>query len=964
MKLFLVFLAISPHFSYSEEKSSNVVCTDPSDCAGKVSLEKFTDKNMIEQMAGLLDSVGGEAEENVVTGQNQEKEEEDMSWWVHLQSQASHLRDSFPGDLIKMYVPEWLNEWIMELSESLHNDDKMKLLGVVAITLVVMWFINMLMVRSSRDRELIAKLAGMDKKLFNANNQLMIAKRGLPSDSVSQIEFDEKVKEKEIEIVESRQALEQARAECEQTKYESGLSVQTLNDRCEELTGQLEVLRREKFEAVENARQTEEMMEEMLQENSENKDSDAQKELLKMVEKLQEQSKGHNIALGKYEKMLKQKEKEIRELGKESKKVKVDEANARLELDKVRTELKEAVEKVEVASKAEEEWKSLTDLLQSQIDEKMVTEDNLETEISSLKSRLAIFKNEAESKEEQLEELQEMVVVLEMKKDGEAAGENDGWDLGEENDMGETGDKGETREVAKLRVQIRKSEEAKNKAELEKNETEVKWKEVEEELKKLKEENELVRNAKEQAVKESEDSTRKLDVLTEFFNKKETKLQKELGIECARSGDLSTDAESANGKLQSAMCELEATQGTLKIIKKELSDQEISLKASVAAEERKAHENWVAARQAERKLVDVQGDMGVLRNRLTTVEANNHALVQRNDELQNTIDQISTTNGFSTLDNSQNGYLTNAVPNILSRSSSGVELNGSALNSETQFQDIKPDKSSLPPLPGLPGFAGALPGMATLPGLSETPSHLPALLPGLMPVTNMMLPMMDSRLPYRGHVVDGRLPPMGHISDTPRSRRNYSPEYDRVSSSTSHYRSYSPTSRMPREDGSPRRSHNKRSSPTWSERSGSPNRSYHNSGGDRRSRHRHSPTRSYHGNTHGMISRDGSPHRSRDASPQRSERGDSSRKSERESMERRMKDERNSHPYNGSFRGNGYEMPGRHMDRSQRNESDLSFVKDDCNGMGSASRARQLQDSDGPKTSSPMEHNEQFRSMI
>merc|ERR1719319_1755813 len=245
-------------------------------------------------MAGLLDSVGGEAEEaeeNVVTGQNQEKEEEDMSWWVHLQSQASHLRDSFPGDLIKMYVPEWLNEWIMDSSESLHNDDKMKLLGVVAITLVVMWFINMLMVRSSRDRELIAKLAGMDKKLFNANNQLMIAKRGLPSDSVSQIEFDEKVKEKEIEIVESRQALEQARAECEQTKYESGLSVQTLNDRCEELTGQLEVLRREKLEAVENARQTEEMMEEMLQENSENKDSDAQKETEEMMEEmLQENS--------------------------------------------------------------------------------------------------------------------------------------------------------------------------------------------------------------------------------------------------------------------------------------------------------------------------------------------------------------------------------------------------------------------------------------------------------------------------------------------------------------------------------------------------------------------------------------------------------------------------------------------------------------------------------------------------
>ena len=38
---------------------------------------------------------------------------------------------------------------------------------------------------------------------------------------------------------------------------------------------------------------------------------------------------------------------------------------------------------------------------------------------------------------------------------------------------------------------------------------------------------------------------------------------------------------------------------------RELDDQEKSLKASVAGEEKKAHENWVAARQAERKLTEL-----------------------------------------------------------------------------------------------------------------------------------------------------------------------------------------------------------------------------------------------------------------------------------------------------------------------------------------------------------------------
>ena len=44
----------------------------------------------------------------------------------------------------------------------------------------------------------------------------------------------------------------------------------------------------------------------------------------------------------------------------------------------------------------------------------------------------------------------------------------------------------------------------------------------------------------------------------------------------------------------------------VRIIRAELEDQERSLKAAVATQEKKAHENWVAARQAERKLTEFQ----------------------------------------------------------------------------------------------------------------------------------------------------------------------------------------------------------------------------------------------------------------------------------------------------------------------------------------------------------------------
>ena len=83
-----------------------------------------------------------------------------------------------------------------------------------------------------------------------------------------------------------------------------------------------------------------------------------------------------------------------------------------------------------------------------------------------------------------------------------------------------------------------------------------------------------------------------------------------MGLQSARFGDVSTDAESTARQLISVTTALEATQEQLNIVKSELEDQERSLKASVASQEKKAHENWVAARQAERKLTELQVVIG------------------------------------------------------------------------------------------------------------------------------------------------------------------------------------------------------------------------------------------------------------------------------------------------------------------------------------------------------------------
>merc|ERR1719232_1023265 len=110
-----------------------------------------------------------------------------------------------------------------------------------------------------------------------------------------------------------------------------------------------------------------------------------------------------------------------------------------------------------------------------------------------------------------------------------------------------------------------------------------------------------LRDARDEVVKDHSDLQRRMEVLTEFFNKKEAELQRQLGLQSAKFGDVSCEAESSGRQLVCVTSELENTKDQVRIIKTELEDQERSLKSAVAAQEKKAHENWVAARQAERK---------------------------------------------------------------------------------------------------------------------------------------------------------------------------------------------------------------------------------------------------------------------------------------------------------------------------------------------------------------------------
>merc|ERR1711970_728714 len=187
----------------------------------------------------------------------------------------------------------------------------------------------------------------------------------------------------------------------------------------------------------------------------------------------------------------------------------------------------ESTSKLTEMSKNEGEWQSLTDVLQSQLDEKTDVVGQMEAEMTSLRSRISVFKNESESKEEQLEILQETLDELQnrktSKKDTDVNEDANGWEV--EEDGWEVDEINEVKEVARLRIENKKNCEQKERLTKEMIEMKSKLDTASTDLHQYKKEATTLREARDEVIKEQTDVQRRLDVLTEFFNKKEAELQ-------------------------------------------------------------------------------------------------------------------------------------------------------------------------------------------------------------------------------------------------------------------------------------------------------------------------------------------------------------------------------------------------------------------------------------------------------
>ncbi|XP_076665607.1 LOW QUALITY PROTEIN: transport and golgi organization 1 [Andrena cerasifolii] len=120
------------------------------------------------------------------------------------------------------------------------------------------------------------------------------------------------------------------------------------------------------------------------------------------------------------------------------------------------------------------------------------------------------------------------------------------------------------------------------------------------------------------AEKEKKDAETRLEVLSSFFQEKEAQRQKEEAVWLQQQGEVLSTVE----RIQTMQNEIQNYKQQIEMLKREILDQEREYKNQMSVLETKAHEQWVIARQVERRLEESKVEAGQLRNRLTLIEKN------------------------------------------------------------------------------------------------------------------------------------------------------------------------------------------------------------------------------------------------------------------------------------------------------------------------------------------------------
>ncbi|KAL0116743.1 hypothetical protein PUN28_009987 [Cardiocondyla obscurior] len=248
------------------------------------------------------------------------------------------------------------------------------------------------------------------------------------------------------------------------------------------------------------------------------------------------------------------------------------------------------VEYVQIQDKLTTE-KNLKNNLEQKLTDTIHTLEKQVTELSTEKSSLY---KELKGKEIEVKELMEIINQL----------KSNNLDLEKLYD------------VSRIKIEAVQLREERDELQIRLNDVEGAHQLLEEHMKFVKEEINVLSDQCTIAEKEKKDAETRLEVLSKFFQEKETERQKEEAIWLQKQGEVVSTVE----RLHMMQNEIQNYKQQVEILKREIMDQEREYKNQISTLEMKAHEQWVTSRQNERRLEESKAEARQLRNHLTLVE--------------------------------------------------------------------------------------------------------------------------------------------------------------------------------------------------------------------------------------------------------------------------------------------------------------------------------------------------------
>ncbi|KAM7027012.1 transport and Golgi organization protein 1 homolog isoform 1-T1 [Passerculus sandwichensis] len=143
--------------------------------------------------------------------------------------------------------------------------------------------------------------------------------------------------------------------------------------------------------------------------------------------------------------------------------------------------------------------------------------------------------------------------------------------------------------------------------------------ELEEKIKTLEHDSSSLHTAKTQLENECKTLRQKVEILGELYQQKEMALQKKLTQEEYERQEKEQKLCAADEKAMLAIEEVKVYKQRIQDMEEELQKTERSYKNQIAAHEKKAHDNWLIARSAERALAEEKREAANLRQKLIEV---------------------------------------------------------------------------------------------------------------------------------------------------------------------------------------------------------------------------------------------------------------------------------------------------------------------------------------------------------